>query len=145
MDIGFIGLGKLGLPCALAINSKGHNVIGYDISNGVKTILETKELPYREEGADDLLNNHTIEWGSVEEVVAKSEIIFVPIQTPHLPKYEGTTRIPDERSDFDYTWLKSGIKELSNEINKQGKDKIVIIISTVLPGTIRRDIKPLLK
>jgi len=144
MDIGFIGLGKLGLPCALAINSKGHNVIGYDISNGVKTILETKELPYREEGADDLLNNHTIEWGSVEEVVAKSEIIFVPIQTPHLPKYEGTTRIPDERSDFDYTWLKSGIKELSNEINKQGKDKIVIIISTVLPGTIRRDIKPLL-
>ena len=32
MNVGFIGLGKLGLPCALAVESKGHNVIGYDIS-----------------------------------------------------------------------------------------------------------------
>ena len=31
MNIGFVGLGKLGLPCALAIDSfKEHNVIGYD-------------------------------------------------------------------------------------------------------------------
>lgn len=32
MKIGFIGLGKLGLPCALAIEGKGHKVIGYDIN-----------------------------------------------------------------------------------------------------------------
>ena len=62
----------------------------------------------------------------------------MPIQTPHLPKYEGITRFPDERVDFDYTWLKAGLKTLSDEIDKQGEDKIVVIISTVLPGTIRR-------
>ena len=144
MKIGFVGLGKLGLPCALAIDSKGHSVYGYDINTDVKRILEGKKLPYREEGADALLQTHNIKWGSIEEVVENSDIIFVPIQTPHLPKYEGDTRIPSERADFDYGWLKSGIKNLSNEIGKQGNDKIVIIISTVLPGTIRRDIKPLL-
>ena len=32
MNIGFIGLGKLGLPVALAVEGKGHDVVGYDIS-----------------------------------------------------------------------------------------------------------------
>ena len=32
MKIGFIGLGKLGLPVALAVESKGHEVYGYDIN-----------------------------------------------------------------------------------------------------------------
>lgn len=144
MNVGFIGLGKLGLPCALAAEQKGHTIFGYDIDSNVKNILETKKLPYREEGAQELLNNHNINWCSVSEVVSKSDIIFVPIQTPHLPKYEGTTRLPEERVDFDYTWLKSGMKNLADEIALQGEDKIVVIISTVLPGTIRKEIKPLL-
>ena len=33
---------------------------------------------------------------------------------------------------------------LAKEIEAQGTDKVVVIISTVLPGTIRREIKPLL-
>lgn len=144
MNIGFIGLGKLGLPCALASEEKGHKIFGFDINPDVENILKDKKLPYREEGAQDLLDRHHINWSSIEEVVANSEIIFVPIQTPHNEKYEGVTRIPEERVDFDYTWLKSGMKNLSDEIGKQGKDKIVVIISTVLPGTIRREIKPLL-
>lgn len=144
MKIGFIGLGKLGLPCALAIEQKGHTVYGYDINPQVKNILDEKKLPYREEGAQELLDNHNIKWGTVSEVISNSDIIFVPIQTPHHPKYEGSTRIPEERVDFDYTWLKSGMKLISDEVEKIGADKIVVIISTVLPGTIRNEIKPLL-
>jgi UDPglucose 6-dehydrogenase len=144
MNVGFMGLGKLGLPCALASEEKGHKVFGYDIDQNVKNILDTKVLPYREEGAPELLKNHNIVWSSVADLVSNSDIIFVPIQTPHNPKYEGTTRLPEERVDFDYNWLKSGIKTLSDEIEQQGQDKIVIIISTVLPGTIRKEIKPLL-
>ena len=43
MNIGFLGLGKLGLPCALAIESKGHTVVGYDINPQVENILKTKK------------------------------------------------------------------------------------------------------
>ena len=144
MNVGFIGLGKLGLPCALVMDNKGHNVYGYDINPQVKDILDTKEIPYREAGTPELLKNHNVTWSSVSEVVTNSEIIFVPIQTPHDERYEGTTRLPEERVDFDYTYLKEGMRVLANEIKKQGEDKIVVIISTVLPGTIRNEIKPLL-
>ena len=57
MKIGFIGLGKLGLPCALVIDSKGHQVFGYDINQDVKNYLGNREIPYREEGAQELLKN----------------------------------------------------------------------------------------
>ena len=144
MNVGFVGLGKLGLPCALAVESKGHNVIGYDISDSVQEIVGSKKLPYKEIWAQDKLDNSNIEIKSVSEVVSHSDIIFVPIQTPHDERYEGATRIPDDRVDFNYDWLCEGIKTLANEIEKQGEDKVVVIISTVLPGTIEKRIKPLL-
>ena len=133
MNIGFLGLGKLGLPCALVADSKGHNVFGYDINPEVETILTTKKLPYREEGSPELLETHNINWVDISNLVSNSDMIFVPIQTPHDPRYEGTTRLPEERVDFNYDWLKEGIKTLSQEIQSQGKDKTVVIISTVLP------------
>ncbi len=145
MNIGFIGLGKLGLPCALAVESRGHKVVGYDPSEQVKEIVDTKKLQYEEIWAQEHLDKSKIEVKSVEDVVGESEIIFVPIQTPHDPLYEGTTRLPDERVDFDYTYLKKGIKDLSEEIWHQQVKKVVIIISTVLPGTIRREIKPIIE
>jgi UDPglucose 6-dehydrogenase len=145
MRIGFIGLGKLGLPCALAINDKGHQVWGYDIDSNVGKILEDKKIPYREEGAEELLKTHTIKFGNVNDVVKNSDIIFVAVQTPHDYKFEGCTRIPEERDDFNYDNLKSSITSLSNEIRRQNNEKIVIIISTVLPGTIEREILPIIQ
>ena len=144
MNIGFLGLGKLGLPVALAVEDKGHKVFGYDISNTVKSFVKLKKIPYKEVEAPKLLKKSKLKLLSIKNLVSKSEIIFVPIQTPHNKKYEGITAIPKKRVDFDYKFLKNGIKQLANEIQKQKKNKVVIIISTVLPGTISREIKPLL-
>jgi len=145
VNVGFIGLGKLGLPCALAVESRGHKVVGYDPSKQVKDIIDTKKLQYQEIWAQEHLDKSKIEIKSLEDVVGESEIIFVPIQTPHGEQFEGITRIPDEREDFDYSFLKKGIKDLSEEIYYQQSKKVVIIISTVLPGTIRREIKPIIE
>jgi len=144
MNIGFIGLGKLGLPCALAIESRGHKVVGYDPSEQVKDIIGTKKLQYQEIWAQEHLDKSKIEIKSIQDVVSESDIIFVPIQTPHGKEFEGTTRIPDERKDFDYSHLIRGIKDLEIEMWYQQTRKVVIIISTVLPGTIRKEIKPLI-
>ena len=35
MKVGFVGLGKLGLPVALAVESKGHKVYGFDIKKEI--------------------------------------------------------------------------------------------------------------
>ena len=144
MNVGFIGLGKLGLPCALAVESRGHKVVGYDPSEQVKDIIDTKKLQYQEIWAQEHLDKSKIEIKSIREVVQESDIIFVPIQTPHGDEFEGITRIPKHRKDFDYTYLKQGIKDLEIEIWDEQRPKVVIIISTVLPGTIRKEIKPLI-
>ena len=144
MKVGFLGLGKLGLPVALAIESKGHYVCGTDISDTTIKNIKKKKIGYKEIWVEDYLKNTKLDVLDVEGVVKNSDIIFVPIQTPHEEKYEGITRIPRERADFNYKYLAEGMKELSDAIEKNGQNKIVIIISTVLPGTIRKEIKPLL-
>lgn len=143
--IGFVGLGKLGLPVALAVESKGHKVCGYDINPYVAKYLQDKQIPFKEEGIQPLLEANQIEIKeNVKEVVAASDIVFIPIQTPHEAQFEGATRVPDERRDFDYTWLKEGVKAVSDSAEELGKYVTVVVISTCLPGTYKREIKPLI-
>ena len=144
MKIGFIGLGKLGLPVALAVESKGHKVFGYDIDKKVSEIIKNKKIPYREEGADKLLKKSKIQIKNINYIVKNSDLIFISIQTPHEKKFEGVTKIPKERRDFNYKYLIKGFKDLSVEIDKHKKKKDVVIISTVLPGTLKKYIRPIM-
>jgi len=145
MNIGFIGLGKLGLPCALAIDDVDeHSVKGYDPDKRIKDYLDKGEIPYREEGTAELLKKHNISFTNLKDVIESSEIIFVPIQTPHDPLYDGVTRLPETRIDFDYSYLVEGLKQISKVLDDLQEERIVVVISTVLPGTIESQIKPIL-
>jgi UDPglucose 6-dehydrogenase len=142
MKIGFVGLGKLGYPCALAASIRGHDVMGYDIDPAV---MNNDPKPYHETAVDGytsintLLDRSTIRFGSLPEVLRHSELMFVAVQTPHDARYEGITRLPEERVDFDYRYLISAMRSISEAVREP---KIIVIISTVLPGTIRREILP---
>lgn len=115
MNIGFIGLGKLGLPCAEMMAQKNHFVKGYDIYPRKSAVI-------------DVVN-------SLEECVTDSEIIFVAVPTPHDPKYDGRTPSSDNPpKNFDYTIVESVLRE-SNRFMRQ--DQLLVLISTVLPGTTR--------
>ena len=129
MKIGFIGLGKLGLPVALAAENAGHDVRGFDISPDVKKILETRKLPYVEADAVELLKQTRIKWGEPDELARWADLVFVAVQTPHQPEYEGVTRLTDERADFDYGYLRGAVLSVKDA-------KLIVVISTVLPGTI---------
>tara|TARA_B100000989_G_scaffold72296_1_gene50700 strand:+ start:145 stop:297 length:153 start_codon:yes stop_codon:yes gene_type:complete len=50
MKVGFLGLGKLGLPVALAIESKGHYVCGTDISDTTIKNIKKKKLVIKKFG-----------------------------------------------------------------------------------------------
>ncbi len=144
MNVGFVGLGKLGLPSALAIESKGHTVIGYDIDPRVAEYVESRKIPYMEADVPDMLQKTQMRVLPLADVLRDSEIVFVPVQTPHDPLYEGTTRLPDTTADFDYTYLKDACRAISDELDRMEMNRIIVVISTVLPGTIEREIKPLL-
>jgi len=145
---GFIGGGKLGLPVSLAINSFGFDVCLTDVSDDPRRYLLNREIPYKEELADTLLKMHTITWfDNIGEVIRNSDVIFMPIQTPHDQRYEGITRLPPERKDFNYKFLINAVHAFTNalEISSDPSPKTLVIISTVLPGTIRREIIPLIE
>jgi UDPglucose 6-dehydrogenase len=144
MKIGFMGLGKLGLPCALACEAAGHEVMGYDPSQQVIDIMSTRKLPYREEGAPPLLKASKIRLVGSADLVNECDLIFVAVQTPHHPKYEGITRLPTKRVDFSYDWLKQSVTQLAVNAATKGEPVRVIVISTVLPGTIEREIQPII-
>lgn len=143
MKIGFVGLGKLGLPCALAIEQKGHTVFGVDPSPITKSVIDNKQLCYVEENAQPALEMSNIQLVDMPFLVREADIIFVAVQTPHDPRFEGTCPITMERADFDYTFLCQAVDSLCQEMKIQQLEKEVVVISTVLPGTMETYVRPL--
>jgi UDPglucose 6-dehydrogenase len=156
MRIGFIGTGKLGLPVSLLYSSKGHDVLCYDVNpafyNGTSAIdlLYNEELcPKNQRSLKDWFQENPLQsqyshTQNVEDIVKFADLIFVAVQTPHDPRFEGTDRLLPERADFDYTYLQEAMKTISKAADACNKDIIVSVISTVLPGTMRREIFPFL-
>ncbi len=137
--VGLVGLGKLGLPVATAIGQY-HHVIGYDVRSEA---MRPPRHPSREAGLLEAWTTASVQFGSLEEIAESCETIFIAVQTPHEPEYEGVTRLPDSRSDFDYSYLCAAVRALDEQIRRVGAPKTMIITSTVLPGTVRKRIRPL--
>ena len=120
-SIGFIGVGKLGQACAEMV-AEVHDVVGYDV--------EPREP-----------ENFTMV-SDLKDAVRGQEIVFVAVQTPHDPQYDGkapTSHLPNK--DFDYTL----VKEVLSQVNEVAtKEQLIVLISTVLPGTTRRAFVPIM-
>jgi len=146
MKIGFVGLGRLGWPVAIAVESRGHEVFGWDTSEIVRSNVAEKKFPYLEAGPSGtgslagMVTSSRLSLQSVEWMTANCDIVFVAVQTPHKEEYEGKTRLPANREDFDYSFLKSAVGEINAWGFARGVKTRTAIISTVLPGTIRREI-----
>ena len=63
--VGFMGMGKLGLPCALACASKNHFICGYDPNPEVPNYIKNQELPYREVHSKEYLEKYSHKFVSV--------------------------------------------------------------------------------
>lgn len=147
MKVGFVGAGKLGTPVALAMESKGHEVLVCDIASNwvVQEAYRTRRWPCLEEQIDELFDKSNIRCTTLEEVVRHAEVLFLAVQTPHDHRFGGSVPIPDERRDFDYKALIGATEQVVNALPEDHtKWPVLAVISTVLPGTIRRDIVPLL-
>src|SRR5262249_37445546 len=64
---------------------------------------------------------------------------------PSHARYEGTNKVWGmDRKDYDYSYLENAVRSISKAIEAGGVDKVISIVCTVLPGTCRNRIKPLL-
>jgi UDPglucose 6-dehydrogenase len=119
-NIGFVGIGKLGLDCA-EVFAETHQVWGYDI--------------YPRSSA-------TVKVCDMQTLCENAEWIFIAVPTPHAEGYDGS--VPSSHmtpKDFGHDAVIDAIKN----VNKYAKTpKKIVLISTVLPGTTRHKFVPLL-
>ena len=119
MKVGFIGLGKLGRDAAEVLNEQ-HDVTGYDPNVNVPGLS-----------------------GTLQEACTDKDIVLIAVQTPHDPAYDGkepTSHLPPK--DFDYSFIRQAVQDVDNLVDE---NTLIVVISTMLPGTVRREIAPLIK
>jgi len=116
--VAMIGVGKLGQDCA-EVMAEHYEVVGYDVEP------RNPAFPM---------------CATIEEAVADRDIIFIAAPTPHDPMYGGeapTSHLPNK--DFDYTIVTNILTEVNKYVNQ---NQLVVLISTVLPGTVRSQLRP---
>jgi len=143
--IGVVGMGYVGIPAALlfADYREFNFVYGFQRnseSSGYKIdMLNRGELPFKgnEPGLKDLLqkviSKKKFECTSDFSKLSDMDAITISIQTPFLNKND---LIPD------YTSLLDGVKQIGKNMSYE---TLVVLESTVTPGTTQNIIKPLLE
>ena len=114
-SVGFIGLGKLGLDAA-EVFAEHYTVRGYDVAPRT---------------------SNTVKICDIQEVVQESDWIFIAVPTPHADGYDGSQ--PSSHlcpKDFGQESVVDAITKINHYATAPKK---VVLISTVLPGTVRHN------
>ncbi len=121
IKVAMIGCGKLGLPTA-ELMAEHYDVVGYDLVADPQSKITMKV--------------------SIAEAMLERDIIFVAVPTAHEPEYGGEKPIAElPARDFNY----AVVKDVLTTISLYATDsQLIVLISTVLPGTIRQQLRPLL-
>lgn len=133
MKIAVIGLGNVGLVTALCLSHQGHQVIGIEIHPQKVEQLKRKETYLFEPGLDELLQK-------AESLVVSTELsdaedadaFIICVGTP--ARADGSVEL---------SHVLSTMKELSSLLQISHKDRLVIVRSTLPPGTMKNVISPL--
>lgn len=132
MKINVIGLGYIGLPTALMFASHGIDVVGSDYNKEVIVTLNKGKVTFEEEGLSDLyklaVNNGII----FSENYISTDIYIVAVPTPY----------DNDSKKIDASYVNVAVK---NVMDVCPKGAIVVIESTVSPGTIDRLVRPMVK
>ena len=134
MKIAVIGTGYVGLTTTLLFSELGHDVVAVDIDKNKVETINSGLCPIYEPGADELLEKHiniNLRATTSYDNINDRDIIFICVGTPS--RDDGT---------METKYLETAAKEVGKHM-KHGA--IVIVKSTVLPGTTERLVVPILK
>lgn len=136
--ISLIGLGKLGLPLSQCLANCGFSVIGLDININLLKSLKIGKVPFFEPGLQDLLTKNSQTFtatDSYSQIVRETDFTIILVATP-----------TDQEGNFSNKYIYSAIESLSNELKLSSKPYHQIVVSsTVMPGSMREKIIPLLE
>jgi len=124
MKIGVVGLGYVGLVTAGVLAYQGYDVVGMDILKNKIEMLKNRKLPIYEPGLAELIfsDKSKISFTDSYEDLKDRDIIFVAVPTPTI----------NNKIDLSY------VLSASKSIASVNKDAILVIRSTVIPGTAKK-------
>ena len=130
--INVIGLGYIGLPTALMMASHGVEVIGTDYNNELVATLNAGHTTFKEDGLDELFQD-ALKAGikfTTEYQVTDTYIVSVPTPYDKFSK------------KVDACYVVAAVKDV---LKVASKGATLIIESTVSPGTIEKNVRPVLE
>jgi len=137
MKIAVIGLGFVGLTLSSVLASKGITTIGIDsdrkkcskIANGIPTFFE----PNLENTLKKALKEKLIITNKLSSA-SNCDFIFVTVGTPQK-----------KNGEIDLSFIKTVVRSVGKLISKNKKKPIILIKSTVIPGTMKNVMLPILE
>ena len=138
MQVGIIGLGVVGLSFASVLGSKGLSVVGMDSDlKKIKKITSKKSLffgPKLDSFLQKALSKSLEISSDIEKIVKNCDLIFLTVGTPK------------SKSGFiDLSMIKNASKNIGISLRHSSKKPIIVVKSTVIPGTTTNVIKPLIE
>ncbi|MCR1971702.1 nucleotide sugar dehydrogenase [Clostridium cochlearium] len=128
LTVNVIGLGYIGLPTALMFASHGVQVVGTDYNKNLINTLESGEMTFDEKGLDNLFELAVSKGIKFSSEYVPADIYIVAVPTP----YNKLSK------KIDASFIIEAIKEI---IKICPKGSVVVIESTVSPGTIDKFIR----
>jgi len=123
MKVGIVGLGYVGLVTAVALASVGNEVIGVDIDNKRIEALKQGNLPIYEPGLDELFQKYSknLSFSTDYAKLKDAELVYIIVPTPTV------------NGKIDLSHVIDAAKSIKNA----KPDAILVIKSTVVPGTAK--------
>jgi len=145
------GCGHVGLPLGLAFASKGNLVHLLDINQRAVELINMKKLPFKEEGAQELLDRHVGRElkATMDPEILKSQdvVVFVtgtPVDEHHNPRIQDVVKVIDIYAKYlnpnQLIILRStlfpGVLELTQELlkRKMGITKVAFCPERIVQG-----------
>ena len=130
MRISVFGLGYVGIVSAACLSSKGHSIIGVDINNDKVNLLNSGKAPIIEKQLDQLLSEGAASGNisattSTFEAVKETELSLICVGTPS-----------HANGKLDIHAVENVCREIARAIKKKNSFHVIVIRSTVLPGTL---------
>ncbi len=135
--VSVLGLGKLGLTTAACYASKGLDIIGVDVIKHNVEAINRGECPIRENGLADLVAQcHTRLRATTDagEAIRGSDVTFIIVPTPSGPD-----------AAFSNDCIIKALDAIGPALRDKAGFHIVVVTSTVMPGTMREVIQPRLE
>jgi len=132
MNISFVGLGKLGLPLACCLARSGNKVLGVDKNEYILDKLNKQEIPFYEPGLSEIFPhvNFIGFTDSYRRAVDETDATIILVNT----------QLGD--NGYSSEFVESALTDLALNLKKSSKEyHLIVLSSTVLPGTINKLIK----